>query len=206
MNETANDNLEVQTEAEPVNAAISSETEGETTGRFKSAEDLLKAYTSLEKEFTKRSQKLRTLEKELSGKMVSPQKEYMLDDWRERVEKFIGNTPSVAPFKKQIADEILNGGLENNPDCLEIAAARVILNNYKSPADYLSDDEFVNEYVMKNEKIRDGIVKDYLKNLDGVKSVRTIGSAGQPALSSPIRPKTVSEAGRMVMEMAGKGK
>ncbi len=100
----------------------------------------------------------------------------------------------------------MKNDLGSNENCLEIAGARVILNNYKSPKDYLFDDDFVVENVLSNEKICDRVIKKYLSDLDGVKTVRTINGEGQASLAKQIRPKTVGEAGKMVMAMAGKGK
>lgn len=188
----------VQTDAPSENA-------GETTSRFKTPDELLKAYECLEKEFTKRSQKLKALEKELSEKAPS-NVAYAQNDWQQKVDDFFESRPEIAPFKKEIAEEILKNDLGSNENCLEIAGARVILNNYKSPKDYLLDDDFVAENVLSNEKIRDRIIKKYLSDLDGVKTVRTINGEGQASLAKQIRPKTVGEAGKMVMAMAGKGK
>lgn len=108
--------------------------------------------------------------------------------------------------KKSLQTEILKNNLGSNENCLEIAGARVVLNNYKSPKDYLFDDDFVVENVLSNEKICDRVIKKYLSDLDGVKTVRTINGEGQASLAKQIRPKTVGEAGKMVMAMAGKGK
>ncbi len=181
------------------------ENAGETTTRFKSPDELLRAYENLEKEFTKRSQKLKALEKELSEKTPSTVA-YAQDDWQKKVDDFFEQRPEIAPFKKEIAEEILKNDLGNYENCLEIAGAHVVLNNYKTPRDYLDDDEFVNDNVLNNEKIRNKIIKSYLADLDGVKTVRTINGEGQASLAKQIRPKTVSEAGKMVMAMAGRGK
>lgn len=191
----------VQTDAE----IVAPENAGETTSRFKTPEELLKAYENLEKEFTKRSQKLKVLEKELAEKTPSTVT-YDENVWQKKVDDFFEARPEIAPFKKEIAEEILKSDLGNNENCLEIAGARVVLNNYKSPRAYLDDDDFVAENVLSNERIKDKIIRRYLSDLDGVKTVRTINAEGQPALAKQIRPKSVGEAGKMVMAMAGRGK
>lgn len=89
----------VQTDAPSENA-------GETTSRFKTPDELLKAYECLEKEFTKRSQKLKALEKELSEKAPS-NVAYAQNDWQQKVDDFFESRPEIAPFKKEIAEEIL---------------------------------------------------------------------------------------------------
>ena len=96
----------VQTDAPSENA-------GETTSRFKTPDELLKAYECLEKEFTKRSQKLKALEKELSEKAPS-NVAYAQNDWQQKVDDFFESRPEIAPFKKEIAEEILKNDLGSN--------------------------------------------------------------------------------------------
>lgn len=176
-------------------------------GRFNSADELVKAYTNLEREFTKRSQRLKTLEKEYEEEKTQPKVlEYTRENWQDRVGKFIEDYPEAEPFKAQISSEILNGNLAENPNCLELALSKVLLKNYKSPKMLLDSDEFIENYVLNNKKVKDKIIKNYLENIESVRTVRTIGAGGQPITSPSNRPKTISEAGRLVMEMAGRGK
>lgn len=185
------------------------ETEGEAAlnslNRFKSTGELIKAYTNLEKEFTKRSQRLKSLEKEVAERTPEV-KEYMKEDWQERVNKFVENTPAAAPFRAEIAREILDNGLDANPNCLELAASKVLLKNYRAPESLAEDDDFVENHILKNEKIRDRIIKDYLCSVAGTRSVKTIGAGGQPAISPAPRPKTIGEAGKMTLQTFIKGK
>ena len=58
----------------------------ENFGKFKDAESLLKAYTSLEAEFTKKSQKLANLEMQTEKQNEEIQKQEMLN---KRVEEFV---------------------------------------------------------------------------------------------------------------------
>ena len=60
-------------------------------GKFKSAEELLKAYNALEGEFTKRSQKLSEYEK----KSAEP-------DWESKVNKFVGKYPIAEKYVKHL--------------------------------------------------------------------------------------------------------
>lgn len=185
------------------------ETEGDAAlnslNRFKSTGELIKAYTNLEKEFTKRSQRLKSLEKEVVDR-IPETKEYMKEDWQERVNKFVDSTPATAPFRAEIAKEIIDNGLDNNPNCLELAASRVLLKNYRPPESLAEDEEFLDNHILKNEKIRDRIIKDYLCSVAGTRTVKTIGAGGQPAMSPKPRPQSIGEAGRMMLEMSGRGK
>lgn len=75
-----------------VQTDVPSENAGETTSRFKTPDELLKAYECLEKEFTKRSQKLKALEKELSEKAPS-NVAYAQNDWQQKVDDFLNRVP-----------------------------------------------------------------------------------------------------------------
>lgn len=193
-------------QAENADAALGGE-KTNSFGRFNSASELIKAYTSLEREFTKRSQRLKTLEKQFEVKEnVSPVKEYAKEDWQERVGKFMADNPKAAPFKGEIAEEIISGNLAENPNCLELALSKVLLKNYKSPETLSQDDEFIDSHIASNQKIKDKIIRDYLNGIGGGRSVRTMGTGGQLTSSPSDRPKTIGEAGKLVMQMAGRGK
>lgn len=197
---------EIQTDGQENISDAETENGANSYGRFKSAEELVKAYTNLEKEFTKRSQRLKSLEKEVVEAPQPPVKEYMRENWRERVSRFMEKTPEAQPFTAEIAKVILENKLDENPNCLELALSQVLLSNYKAPSSLTEDEEFLNEHVYKNEKIRDKIIKDYLCGITQSRAVKTIGVGGQPAMSPQSRPKTIGEAGKMVIQMAGRGK
>jgi hypothetical protein len=170
--------------------------------RFKSSDELIRAYTNLEKEFTKRSQRLKSLERELEAQKIAPKTEvYEQPDWTEKVETFLKANPSAAPFKRAIAEEITAGNLKDNPACLELALAKVLVDNYKTPASLLEDDEFIDTEVMKSSKIRDRIIKDYLCAVRDVKAPKTVGRGGQPAVTPPLKPKNFDEAGRLAEKL-----
>lgn len=175
-------------------------------GRFKTSDELIKAYTSLEKEFTKRSQRLKVLEREIEeNKQSIPNPEYNKENWQERVDKFLAENPIATPFKKDLSKTILDNGLSNNPDCLELALAKVLVSNYRSPASLLEDTDFLDSHIYCNEKICDKIIKDYLCKVSDVRSPKTICGGGQPALTPPTRPKNFGEAGKMAIMLSEKG-
>ncbi|MEG1612723.1 MAG: hypothetical protein RR357_00980 [Clostridia bacterium] len=185
---------------------IEAETVTISDKRFKTSDELQKAYSSLEKEFTKRSQRLKVLEREMESKMETPSPVYSQENWQERVEKFVSENPSAKPFKKDIAKVILNGELTSNPNCLELALSKVLINNYRTPNALLEDSEFLDNHVFKNDKIREKIIKDYLCSVNNVRSPKTISGGGQPALAPQNRPKSFDEAGKMAIKLSSRGK
>jgi hypothetical protein len=73
----------------------------ETSSKFKSVEDLEKAYLALQKEFTRRCQRLSKLEKELKD---SVEREETPEEWKGKVDKFFNENPHAKPFRfKQLS-------------------------------------------------------------------------------------------------------
>ena len=64
-------------------------------GKFKSAEELLKAYNALESEFTKRSQKLKELEKAIDGKSFA-----------DKARDFARKYPIAESYAEEVAREV----------------------------------------------------------------------------------------------------
>lgn len=175
-------------------------------GRFKTSDELVKAYSSLEKEFTKRSQRLKALEREIEEtNTLASTTEYSKEDWAEKVDNFLNENPVALPFKKDLSKVILEDNLANNPNCLELALNKVLVNNYRTPASLIDDAEFLDKYIYCNESVCDKIIKDYLCKVSSVHSPKTIGGSGQPVLTPPTRPKSFGEAGKMAIMLSEKG-
>ncbi|MBR2334184.1 MAG: hypothetical protein IKA59_02455, partial [Clostridia bacterium] len=88
--------------------------EADKPSKFKSVEELEKAYNSLQKEFTKRCQKLAQLEREMSASKVETP-----EQWKTKVDKFFVETPDAKRFAREIAEEISKDNrLRTRSDCL----------------------------------------------------------------------------------------
>jgi hypothetical protein len=186
------------TETEQVNTVDDGKSEITTSAkRFKTEEELQKAYNSLEKEFTKRSQRLKTLEKEFDANKQAAEPVYTAENWGQKVDSFMSAHPEAMPFKGEIAKLIIDGDLKNNPNCLELALSKVLVKNYKAPSQLISDSEFLEGYVFANEGIKNRIINDYLKRVADVRSPKIIGGGGQSMVTPPSKPKSFSEAGQM---------
>lgn len=161
----------------------------EKFGKFKNAESLIKAYNSLEAEFTKKSQRLSQLESEKSSKETEANKRAEID---KRVDDFVAKYDIAMPFSSALkeslaSDESLNLGEE---------AVKLIAKDYKRAEDYVCDDEFLNKYIYSNKEIKDKIVKDYLSKISQDSPIK-LESTGNILLSTPKVPTTIQEAGRL---------
>ncbi len=161
----------------------------EQFGKFKDAETLLKAYNNLEAEFTKKSQKLASLEQEKENTQLALEKENSID---KKVEEFVTKFEIAKPFSSALKETLA----KEEGAVLEEEAVRLLAKNYKRAEDYIKDDEFLNNYVYSNKEIKDKIVKDYLSNITQDSPIKMESNASI-LLSKPNVPSTVAEAGRL---------
>ena len=158
-------------------------------GKFKDAESLIKAYSSLEAEFTKKSQKLAMLESEVNKEKEEQNRLAELD---KQVEDFVTKFEAVKPFSSA-----LKASLQNQDANLAEEAIKLLSNNYKKPEDYVNDDEFLNNYIFSNKEIKDKIVKDYLSNITQNSPIKIDKSGSSISLTPPKQPTTIAEAGKL---------
>ena len=162
----------------------------EGIGKFKDAESLYKAYSHLEAEFTKKSQRLATLEKENESRNFELNKRA---ECEKRVDEFVTKYDQIKPFSSALKETLKSNENAN----LEEEAVRLLVNNYKSPQDYANDNEFLNNYIYSNQDIKDKIVKDYLSKITQNGPIKAENSGTSLSITPPNIPSTISEAGRM---------
>lgn len=164
--------------------------------KFKTVEELEKAYAELEKEFTRRCQRLSKLEKQLEKDKVDSDVE-----WKAKVDKFFSENPSAKPFAKQMSDEIIrDGSLRGRSDCLETALTRALLQAYRSPETLASDEEFLKNHILGSDFVKKAVIEGYLKDLRDGKPPMLIGKSGQNTVAPRNKPKSIAEAGRMFQQ------
>lgn len=160
-------------------------------GKFKDAESLLKAYNSLQTEFTKKSQRLSQLE--------NSNTEFSRE---EKINKAIAeleqNHNIAQRFSKEIKDAIKQTDSDNY---LNIATEELIKNlekNYKSANEYAVDEMFLKEYIYNNSTIRENIIRDYLANLTNTSPVKVVSNISSSIpISPPNVPTSIQEAGKL---------
>jgi hypothetical protein len=159
-------------------------------GKFKDAESLLKAYNSLEAEFTKKSQRLSMLETENTKTQSELMKKAEND---KKIEEFVNKFDIAKPFKSALKESL---EAEEDVDLKE-KTLHLVANTYKSAEDYSRDDDFLNNYIFTNQEIKDKIVKDYLSKITQNSPIKMDSGSGSISLSPPNIPKTIQEAGRL---------
>lgn len=159
-------------------------------GKFKDAESLLKAYSNLEAEFTKKSQKLAMLESENEKNLSELTKRA---EQEKKVDEFVSKFEILKPFKSAMKES-----LSVNEDAnLNEVALDLIVKSYKNAQDYSQDEEFLNNYIFSNQEIKDKIVKEYLSKVTQNSPIKVENGAKSITLTPPSVPKTIKEAGKL---------
>ena len=185
--------------------------DGSPISKFKSVQELEKAYKNLEKEFTQKCQKIKELTDELSAsdnaktnvqkeaEVVAP--EYESNDWEEKVVAFFSQNPTAKNYVQEISEVLENDEeIAKSKNSLQVALTKVLANKFVPQEVLASDDEFLEKFIYTNEKVSKKIIEKYLDDLEEKKSLPLISSSsGSGTFSSPVqKPKTIKDAGKMV--------
>lgn len=207
-------NIEEQPNTSPnvdLMAVEPDEKENEQTGekgslllKFKSVDELCKAYENLEKEFTKKCQQLSTLDNENNCDNVDETPQYERETWNEKVSSFIKENELAKNYTKEISEQLLTDTeLSKKDDALSLAFLRVLQKNFKTEKDLIASNEFLENYIYNNEEIKTKIIEKYLNDISLNKTVPLItnfkGTNG--ILASNFKPKNIAEAGRYAETM-----
>ncbi len=176
-------------------------------GKFKDAESLLNAYNNLQAEFTKKCQSL----SEIKSKIENTQEKkesvpiYEKENWVEKVTSFLCENKDAKPFAKEIAQNIIaDEELASKENALELAWAKVASSKYVAPERAVEDDAFVNNYILKSEKIKSAVLDMMLKEMAKNNPPKVIASE-QKGSSAPFSKQkqatSLSEAKEMVKQM-----
>ena len=163
-------------------------------GKFKSPEALLDAYNNLEKEFTRKCQRLSELEKD-----KTEEKEISLED---KFSQFLSENADATGYSEEImkiaqSDE----KIKSLQDPFMAAWCKVLCEDVLHRAS--AGDYCLNKYVLSSEEIQHKIVEDYLGKLREQKNPVVISSSsGERVSSAEIEhPSTLEEAKQLVDKM-----
>lgn len=162
-------------------------------GKFKSVEDLMDAYNSLQSEFTRKCQ---MLSQTLKDKTQEEERKSGFDE--ENFNAFLEENDKA----KNYADEIKNLVAENHSTSFEDAWGRAILNRLNNDENVKSD-PLINRYVLSNEELKNKVIEDYLERLKGVTPPYVMASSGGERLSkvNPQAPTSLEEAKNLTIKM-----
>lgn len=169
-------------------------------GKFKSVEELMKAYNNLQSEFTKKCQLLNDLVKEKSDNVLHNTPDNESFDWQQIVDTFLIKHPQAKEFSKEIADVITSDKeLMNNQNSLEIAYGRVLENDNNRLKKLLKDEKYIETHITEN--IKQEILKNYLSQVNNNSPFLMNSKGGNNITTSYKKPISVIEAGEMAKKI-----
>lgn len=206
---------------------------GSPFGKFSDAQTLKQAYDNLEKEFTRKSQLLSNFQKqanddnqfseiqestdtkdirtdkipELQVKEVDSAQYWEREDWSKQVQDFLEENPTAKQYAKEISKMIIEDKAllkSNRP--LYTAWAKWLQNNYKTPEQLLKDEQFLIQ-VQNNDKVRRGIIKDYLTGINNRQSTPplfAVSDGGGVGSGKKQTPQTLDEVREVVKKIFSK--
>lgn len=173
--------------------------ESAPVGKFRDPKELLRAYGELEREFTRRSQKLAETERALARATApySPSSE----EWKEAVDKFFSEIPAAKPFAKDMAAELLRDPkLRSDRNCLGNALVRVLAAKFRTPEQLMSDGQFLRDHVLGSAAVKAAVVEGYLKGLREGQPPVVMHEGGVSLALARKAPKSIEEAGELFLK------
>lgn len=191
-------NAEVSTATtQPAEADITMAEKSKPYGKFNDANSLLKAYESLEAEFTRRSQKLKALEGERKLCSQKDKTELIAGDLNCNEEETLGRYDLSLRFKDEIERKQSDFSESLTP---RIDAYVKILEGKLTEAESkLVEKEKFTERAFSQE-----VIKDYLKRIASERRAVTF-TGGGAITAPPEKPKTIAEASAMAKKYLNQG-
>ncbi len=176
-------------------------------GKFSSSDELLSAYNSLEAEFTRRCQKLKELERE--NQKLKTQEQPLTDSKVkvfERGKAFKDSYPEAQQILPSLYEIAAKSGDEAD-GFLERAYVNYLKGELEKQKTYYSSDGYILEKAGESQKVKDGIIREYLVGVNDSKpTVGRFKGNGESVIAPPSRPKTLSEASRIAEIIFNKSK
>ena len=152
-------------------------------GKFNDANSLLKAYESLEKEFTRRSQKLKALEGELFSRSKLDK---TIENVGENSNKKGGNF-GQEPFFIAKNDEL---AMKTNSQTL---SDEENVNAFEEKQDFFENNPAEKDGKSHGKDFYGEVLKEYLKNV-ALSRPKAVISGGTILTAPPNKPTTIAEA------------
>ena len=170
-------------------------------GKFKSVEELLKAYNNLHGEFTKKCQALNeALREKQNVDNTETVPAYESSDWQKSVDEFLIRYPQAKGFSKEIANVITSDkDLKFCQNSLELAFCKVLENENSRLNNLLNDDEYLLRNL--NEKSKESIIKEYLSQINNNSPALITSKGGNNVVATYKKPLSVNEAGELAKKL-----
>ena len=175
-----------------------SQDDGSLLDKFKSVDALKSAYQNLEKEFTQKCQEFSRANEKLSlaENAVAPEKPIA----DKRFEEFLSKNSVAKKYVQEMSEILKDDKTENRDETFfESTLEKAIAQKNMSYNKIVDDQNFLNEYIFSNSKIKEHFIDDYFKDISEKKTLPLMTSTNGigTTVAPVIRPKTIGEAGRV---------
>ena len=168
---------------------------GETVGKFKDVNALLEAYNNLEKEFTKKCQRLSALEKDKVKEDETLKKQV-----DEKLSLFLSSNGEASAYKEELLAKVNeNDSLKRMDDPFGYVWAEMVFDKIKNQK---LTDESVKNYILGNENIKNAVIENYINQLAENKSPVIISSKGnRVATVATQNPSNLNDAKKYLIDL-----
>ena len=125
-------------------------------------------------------------------------------NWQQEVNKFFSIYPVASEYSNDLASIIeKNENVANSSNPLDSAWAEYTKQNFESHQSIANNENFLQNYIYNNKKIKDKILSDYFSNINFENNPKLIGSqkGASVVLSPTSKPKSIREASKLVEDM-----
>ncbi len=200
---STNDSLgSTNLESASQNAKIDTSNGSKDYGKFASADELLKAYNSLQAEFTRKCQALNAHQSNTSS--VEPLE--MIQKIKQSVDEFSTSRPLAQKYAKEMMDKVISSESPLDPKSLNKAYTEVLESHFTEPENLVRDENFLSNYIFSDTALCDQIVTKYLTKLADKKTVPLVAKSSKSSvtLRQITNPQTINEAGEMARKIITK--
>ena len=168
---------------------------GETVGKFKDANALFEAYNNLEKEFTKKCQRLSELEKD-----KIKEEEELNKKVEEKLALFLSSNGEATNYKDELVEKVKSDdSLKKMDDPFSYVWAEMVFDKIKNQK---TSDEAVKNYILGNENLKNAVIESYINQLSENKSPIIISSNGnRVATVATQNPANLDDAKKYLIDL-----
>ena len=166
----------------------------DAVGKFKDADALLEAYNNLEKEFTKKCQRLSALERDKA--LEDKENEEKLN---EKLSKFLLSNGEATKYSEELKEKVKNDdSLKKMDDPFSFVWAEMVFNQIRGN----KSDEAIKNYILGNDDLKNAVIENYVNQLAENKSPIIISAKGnRVAEVATQKPSTLDEAKNLLFDL-----
>lgn len=177
-------------EGSPLEALDQTESENEQSeaergvpiGKFKSVDDLYHAYNSLQSEFTKKCQKLAEIEKDKMMNAVSD------EELESGLKSFLLENQEAYSYVDEIKSRVFSDEkLRTQEKPFDKVWAEMLYE--KLTSSNKANEPLVQDFILKDEKIKDLVIQNYVKGLEENKAPLVMSNEAGERVARVATPK-----------------